>query len=289
MKEKRILLAIALNGLIALAEVLGGILSGSLALLSDALHNVSDLLSLGISYGALRLSRRNGTTHRTFGLKRAEILAAFLNSSLLISLSLFLFREAYLRFSHPSPIKGGMMLVVAFFGLLANLMAMKVLQGESHGSLNIRSAYLHLLGDTLSSVAVVGGALILMVRPLFWLDPLLTFLIALFILKEAVVLLKESTEILPQTVPQDLDLERVRNRVEEHPEIALLHHVHAWSLVDGEIHFEGHLAFRNNLPLREADQVRGEIEELLKREFGVSHVTLQSEYQSCQGNGFIEE
>jgi len=289
MKEKRILLAIALNGLIALAEVLGGILSGSLALLSDALHNVSDLLSLGISYGALRLSRRNGTTHRTFGLKRAEILAAFLNSSLLISLSLFLFREAYLRFVHPSPIKGGIMLVVAFFGLLANLMAMKVLQGESHGSLNIRSAYLHLLGDTLSSVVVVGGALILMVRPLFWLDPLLTFLIALFILKEAVVLLKESTEILLQTAPQGLDLEKVRSLVEQHPEIALLHHVHAWSLVDGEIHFEGHLVFRNNLPLREADQIRGEIEELLKREFGISHVTLQSEYRSCQRNGFIEE
>ena len=159
----RLLFTIVLNFIITIAQIIGGILSGSLALISDALHNLSDGVSIIISYIALKLKSRDNSPKHTFGLKRAEILAALINSAVLIAICIYLFYEAIVRFMNPVEIKAGLMSIIAFIGLLANVLAVLLLRRDSKKSMNIRSAYLHLIGDTVSSVAVIiGGAAILL-------------------------------------------------------------------------------------------------------------------------------
>lgn len=182
--KSRIVFSIVLNFVITLAEVVGGILSGSLALLSDSLHNFSDAMSLLASYLAIRIGERERNEKYTFGYKRAEILVTFVNSAVLVGVALFLLVEAYKRFGDPNPIDTDLMLVVAAIGLLANLLSVLLLHGHVHGSINVRSAYLHLVSDTLSSVAVVASGLAIRYYDPLWIDPLVTILISLYILRE---------------------------------------------------------------------------------------------------------
>ncbi|MCK5737581.1 cation transporter, partial [bacterium] len=174
-----------LNVMITAAEVAGGLISGSLALLSDAVHNFSDVISIIVSYVALRLSRRKSTPARTFGFKRAEVLAALFNSSGLIIISFFLFKEAWLRLINPESINTSVMLLVAVIGLMGNLISVLLLRQHSQQNLNVKSAYMHLLSDTLSSVAVILGGVAIYFYKIYWLDPLLVFFIGLYILRES--------------------------------------------------------------------------------------------------------
>ncbi|MEI7662631.1 MAG: cation diffusion facilitator family transporter, partial [Bacteroidota bacterium] len=236
--SNRLLISILLNGLITLAEIAGGILSNSLALVSDAIHNLSDTLALALAWAANRFGERKPDARRTFGYKRFEILSAFINASVLTGISIYLVYEAILRFMHPEPVKPGLMLIIAVVGLSGNLISMLFLHRDSKGSLNVRAAYVHLLGDTFSSVAVITGAIVIFYARISWIDPMLTMIISLVIMLQAYRILRESTGILMQSTPRELDLEEIRLLVEKHPMIRNIHHVHCWQLQDHDILFE---------------------------------------------------
>ena len=206
-----------LNFVITIAEAIGGIYSGSLSLLSDALHNFSDGIAIIITYIAIRLSKRPRTLKHTFGLKRAEILAAIINASTLIIISFFLIREAIDRFSNPTPITGSLMLVVAVVGLIANVVGTMLLKRGSEGNINIRAAYIHLLSDAVSSLGVIFGAVFIMVFNITWIDPVLTILISLYILKETYEIVKESVDVIMMSTPPDIDMNELQRTVESIP------------------------------------------------------------------------
>ncbi|MBN2522230.1 MAG: cation transporter [Bacteroidales bacterium] len=289
LKEKNLLLATALNLLITITEIIGGLISNSLALLSDAIHNLGDTLAVMIAYIANRISKRSATEKKTFGYKRVEILTALLNTVVLIVIIIFLFIEAYHRLQSPEPIKGLVMFIVATIGLIANLIAVLLLKNDSHSNMNIRSAYLHLLGDTISSVAVIAGSVLIYFFRIYWIDPLITILIGLYIIKEAYVILKEAVDILMQGTPSSLDLQEVVIEIEKHTSVSNVHHVHVWKLNDTQIHFEGHIDLDKDLPVSTTDQIRSEIEEILQNKFGISHVTIQFEYNCCKEKKVIHK
>jgi len=276
--EKNLLVTTLLNLVITVVEIAGGLLSGSLALLSDALHNLSDTFATFIAYLATLIGKRQANQKKTFGYKRLEILAALLNAVILIVMSVFLLKEAYARWNDPRPINSLVMLVVAMIGLLANLYAVIILKKDAHKSLNVRAAYIHLIGDSLSSVVVIIGGILIHIFKIYWIDPLITLLISIYIIRSGFIILKESVNILMQAAPDQLDLSRVKLRVEQVPEVNNIHHIHAWMLTDNEIHLEAHVELKNNLRLSEVKNTHGEIEHLLMKDFHINHVTLQFEY-----------
>ncbi len=278
MNEKNLLVATLLNLLITVVEFSGGMLSGSLALLSDALHNLSDTFATLIAYLATLVGRRGANQKKTFGYKRLEILAALLNAVILIVISFFLIKEAYERWHDPRPIDSMIMMVVAMIGLLANLFAVIILKRDAGKSLNVRAAYVHLIADSLSSVVVIIGGVLIQVFEIPWIDPLITVLISLYIVREAFVILKEAVQILMQSAPGHLDLEKVRRKVEEVPQVQNIHHIHAWMLTDHEVHLEAHVELESDLKLSEVRKKHREIEQLLLHDFSIHHVTLQFEY-----------
>jgi cobalt-zinc-cadmium efflux system protein len=275
-----LILTILLNLIITAAEVIGGILSNSLALLSDALHNFSDGLSVLLAYFAFRISRKKSDYRKTYGYKRAEILAALLNSSALVVICMYLFYEAVNRFLHPEPVSGNLMLIIALIGLLGNLTSVLILRKGKGVNINIKAAYLHLLGDTLSSVAVIIGALLIIYFRIYWLDPILTFVIGLYILKEAYSIISETVEILMQAVPPGIDLELVSRRLSEIGEISNVHHVHVWQLDDKSINLECHIELSRDMQISNSKTIISEVQEILHQEFNIGHSTLQIEYGS---------
>jgi cobalt-zinc-cadmium efflux system protein len=279
--EKNLLAAVILNFTITIAEIIGGILSNSLALLSDAIHNLGDGLAVLLAYIAHRISKRESNLRKTFGYKRVEILAAFINSIILVAICIFLIWEAIERFSNPAPIKGLIMFSVAGIGLLANLLAVILLRTDSRKNINIRAAYVHLLGDTLSSVVVIVGGILIWKFGIYWLDPLITVLISVYIMKETYLLLRDSFDILMQSAPRDIDLEKIRDAVESMEGVKNLHHVHLWSLNDRQVHFEGHVDLEKDLSVSQAGTLNKKISNLLHDRFQIEHTTLQMEFGCC--------
>lgn len=287
--EKNLIAAIFLNLIITLTEVVGGLVSGSLSLLSDALHNFSDCIAILISFIALRLSLRENTLKKTFGYKRAEIVAALFNASVLVIIVFFIFREAAHRFSHPMRINGVIMIIVASVGLLANFFSVFLLRKDSQKNLNIRSAYLHLLTDTISSIAVVSGGILVALFGLYWVDPVLTILIGLYVLKESYSIVRQTVNILMQATPDRIDILKIRCAIENLAEVNNLHHVHVWQVTEKDIHFEGHIDICEDLNISRIGELHRRVEELLRTEFGITHVTLQVEYGTCVSKDLLEE
>lgn len=276
-----------LNFIITAAELVGGIFSGSLSLISDSLHNFSDGISIIISYIAIRISNKEKDIKRTFGYKRATILAALINSSVLIVISIYLFKEAYDKFINPQEINGGLVIWVAVIGLIANIAGVILLQKGSKGSMNIKSSYLHLLSDALSSIGVVIGGILIYYFKIYWVDPLLTVLIALYVLKESYEIVKEAIQILMQGIPENLDVEEVVKELEKIDAIENVHHVHIWSLDENNINFEAHVNIKNML-VSETDKILKEIEHELSH-YEINHVTIQFEYMGCNGVDMIKK
>lgn len=278
---RNIFLVIFLNLFITIAEVIGGLLASSLALLSDALHNFSDGIAILIGYIALRLGRRKSTVQMTFGFKRAEILAAFFNSSVLIIIIFFLFKEAIDRFFNPHKIDSLLMMTVAVIGLIANLISVLLLKKDAHHNLNIKSAYLHLIADSLSSVAVVVASLFIKLFHFYLLDPILTIVIGIYILRESYLIVRDTINILMQSTPPGIDLMKIKCAIEEIPEVHNLHHVHIWQMTDKEIHFEGHIDVCEDYRTSEVASIIEKIDNLLAEKFGISHTTIQVEFGTC--------
>jgi cobalt-zinc-cadmium efflux system protein len=279
--KRNLIISIVLNFIITVAEFIGGILSNSLALLSDALHNLSDTIAIFISYVAIIVGEKGSNKKNTFGYKRVEILAALLNAVVLVVISLYLFYEAYQRLMDPEPVKGNTMMIVAVIGLLANLVSVLLLNRDSKSSLNIKAAFIHLLGDTLSSVGVILASVLILFYDLYWVDPLLTFIIGVFILRGTYGILKETVEILMQASPGDLDINRIKMELETHPKVGNIHHIHVWRLSDNQVHFECHADLSHNYPIQQADCIRNDLEKTLEEKFGIDHITIQMEYHAC--------
>lgn len=277
---KRLLVTMLLNFAITLVEIVGGVMSGSLSLISDALHNFSDGVAIIVSYIALRLSRKPKNDQYTFGLKRAQILAAILNAGVLLAISFYLLREAYSKLLHPQEIDGLLMFIVASFGLIANLIGTWLLRRGAQSNLNIRSAYLHLLSDAVSSVAVILGALAITLWQQYWVDPVLTVLIAAYVGWESWKIIQQALDVLMLKVPAHIVLTELESRLEQLPEVCDVHHIHLWQVDDHDLHFEAHINTRLT-SLQETAPVATAIESLLRDEFGINHVTLQFEVGQC--------
>ncbi len=285
--EKNLLLSALLNLVVTVAEVIGGLFSNSLALLSDALHNLGDTSAIFIAYLANLISKKEGTSKKTFGFKRIEILAALFNAIVLVVIIIYLFIEAWHRLKNPMPIKGLVMLIVAVVGLLANLFSVLLLKKHAVQSINIRAAYLHLIGDTISSFVVIFTAILIYFFNIFWIDPLVTFLLGIYLLWETYRILKVALDILMQATPPGLDLNLVKEALETIPAIDNIHHVHAWNLSDQDIHFECHVDLKSDIRISETEIIRDAINEMLKEKFRITHVTIQYEYNCCADKNMI--
>ncbi|WP_406677041.1 cation diffusion facilitator family transporter [Moorella sp. ACPs] len=284
-----LVLTMLLNLIIAVAEVIGGLLSGSLSLVSDALHNLSDAAAVAISLAALRFSRRGATLEKTFGFQRLEILAALFNAAVLIVISILLFKESVIRLLHPQAINSSMMAGVGVVGLLANTLAVFLLRRDAGKSLNVRSSYLHLFSDALSSVAVVGGGIAIYFWHITWIDPILTILIGLYVLKESCEIVADTVQILMEGTPKGVELEEIYKSIKSLPGIRDLHHVHVWQLGERQINFEGHIDLEEDITISESEKLRRQVEVLLRDKFGIEHVMLQMEYEGCPGTGLVRK
>ncbi|CAM3340512.1 cation diffusion facilitator family transporter [Aequorivita lipolytica] len=279
LKGRKLLLSILLNIGITVAQAMGGVISGSLSLLSDALHNFSDVLSLVVSYIADRYSKKDASVEKTFGYKRAEIIAAFVNSATLIVVAIYLIYEAILRFFNPQAIESGMVIWLAILGIFFNGFSVLLLFKDSKSNMNMRSAYLHLITDMAASVAVLIGGLLMKYYQWFWVDSLLTVLIALYLLVMGYSLLKSSFKVLMLFTPDDISLEVINDALCKIPEIKNVHHMHIWQLNEQETHLEAHVDFYEDVTLSQFDTVLTKVEELLFHDFGINHVTIQPEHQ----------
>lgn len=274
----KILITILLNIGITVAQVIGGLISGSLALLSDALHNFTDVVSLIISYVASVFASKDASTQRTFGYKRAEILAAFVNAASLVVIAIILIVEAIERFFLPQHIESDLVIILSIVAIVGNGFSVLLLKKDSGKNMNMRSAYLHLLTDMLASVAVLIGGLLMKYYQVYWIDSLLTLAIAIYLIVMSIDLLKQSYRVLMLFTPKKTNVEKIVNDVNTIEGVALLHHVHVWQLNEDEVHLEAHLDFENNLKISEFDQILVEIESLLKSKYNINHVTIQPEY-----------
>ncbi len=282
---KKIFWVTVLNSIITIAEILGGIFSGSLALLSDSIHNLSDTISIILSYFANRISKKEKNSKKTFGYKRAEILAAFINATALFIISFWLIYEAYNRLKNPEKIDSNLMLIVASIGLIANFISVYLLEKDSHENMNIKSSYLHLISDTVSSVGVIIGGLAIKYMGITWIDPLITFLISLYIIKETWHILIESIDILMQSAP-DLDYEAIKKDIEKIENVKNIHHIHAWRLNEKTTHFEAHIEF-DDIKLSEIEKIYGKIEHILKEHYEINHITIQPEINKCNNKNMF--
>ena len=278
LRGQKLLISIVLNIVITVAQVIGGLVSGSLSLLSDALHNFSDVVSLIVSYVASRLSKQKASINRTFGYKRAEILAAFVNASTLIIVAVILIFEAVKRFNNPQEIESNLVIWLAIVAIIGNGLSVLLLRKDSKNNINMRSAYLHLLTDMLASVAVLIGGLLMKYYQLFWVDSLLTLLIALYLIWVGYDLLKTSTKMLMLFTPDTINIKDVVRTVNKLPKVSKLHHVHIWNLSDDELHLEAHLDLEEDISTTAFNDLLLDIETVLHDEFNINHVTIQPEF-----------
>lgn len=276
--ESNLIITICLNVVITIAEFAGGLLSGSLALLSDAFHNLSDVITLIVSYIAIMVGKKEKDHERTYGYKRAEIIAAFVNVLVLFLVCGYIVFEAVHRLTHPSPINVKLMFIIAVIGFAANGLSVLMLFRDAKKNINIKSAFLHLLADTLSSVAVITTAVILIYKPWYWLDALMSILITIYIAKESLSLLFESVHILMQGSPKNIDREQVKQRIlkSDNFDIEDVHHIHMWEVSPGNVVFDAHIVVKKE-NLAESDVILCAIKSILSKEYGIHHSTLQLE------------
>jgi len=287
LQGRNLLITIFLNILITVAQVIGGIVSGSLALLSDALHNFSDVISLVVSYVANKLTKRKASLQKTFGYKRAEILAAFINASTLIIVAVLLIIEAIERFQNPQEIESGLVIWLSTIAILGNGFSVLLLKKDAEANMNMKSAYLHLLTDMMASVAVLVGGLLMKFYNMFWVDSVLTFLIALYLIWMGYDLLKSSTKVLMLFTPEDVPIDKIVKEINGLEGIKHTHHIHVWQLNEEEIHFEAHIDFDKNITLSEFDEILNIIEEMLFHKFEINHVNIQPEFGKCDDKDVI--
>jgi len=278
--ERRFLLSLALTGVIFFAELVGGLLTRSLALLSDAAHVFLDVFALALSYVAIRLASLPPNDRHTYGYHRLRVLAALANGATLLLVSFEIFREAIRRFPNPEPILAGPMLIVAVIGLVVNLVVAFVLGGHDHGDLNVRSAFLHVLGDALASVGVIVAGVVIVLTGWTVVDPLISMVIGAIILVGSGNVLRSAVHILVEGVPQGLTASQVAEAMDEVPGVSEIHDLHVWTVSPKYIALSAHVVL-NDQSLSEAQSILEDLERTLSEQFGIDHTTIQVECQSC--------
>lgn len=287
LKGRNLLISIVLNIVITLSQVIGGIISGSLALLSDALHNFSDVLSLVISYVANLLGKRKASSYKTFGYKRAEIMAAFVNAATLVVVAVILMIEAVKRLQEPQEIASNLVIWLSLLGIAANGFSVLLLKKDSNSNMNMKSAYLHLLTDMMASVAVLIGGLLMKFFQVYWVDAILTMIIGIYLIYMGYDLLKESTKVLMLFTPKSIVIQEIVESICSIEPVKNVHHVHIWQLNEDEIHLEAHIDFKEDIKLSEFDRILEQIEEHVYHEHGINHVNIQPEFDKCDSKNVI--
>ena len=279
--DLRLWASAALNGAITLAEFLGGLFSGSLALLSDAAHNLSDVAAVVLALWARRFSRRPPTTRHTYGFKRAEVLAALINAMVLIAITVLIARESLVRLFHPEPVQQGLMLAVALVALFANVGSVLLLRHHDKDDVNVRSAFLHMAQDALASLAVVIAALLAHTRVGPWVDPAAALIVGVAVLRSALSLVWETLSTLLEGAPMDADLKAMAADVARAFPSVALHHVHLWQNGPGQRLLTAHVTVDGNLDGAAIEALFTKIKEYLRDNWAVTHATLEPEVAGC--------
>ena len=272
--RRSLILVLGLTATFMVAEIVGGLLSNSLALLADAAHMFTDVAAIALALFAIWFAQRPATPEKTYGYLRLEILAALVNGAALIVIALGIFYGAYRRLAEPEPVESGLMLAVAAVGLLINIIAAWLLHRSAGHNLNVRGAYLHVLGDLLGSVGAIVAALIIMATGWVLADPLISVLIGLLILVSSWKLVRESVDVLLEAVPSHIDLAEVRRAIEEIPGVEEVHDLHVWTVTSGFFAMSGHAVVRDPAHYQ---RVLSEIHDRMHDRFGIRHVTVQLE------------
>ncbi len=272
--KKRLAVVFAMTTAYMLAEALGGVLTGSLALLADAGHMLTDAGALGLSLHAIRFAERPATPQKTFGYLRAEILAAFINATALLLITVYILFEAWRRFKSPPEVMSWPMLVIASLGLLINLIGMRFLASSAKGCLNVRAAYFEVLSDALGSVGVIAASLIMLWTEWYLADPIIGAAIGLFIVPRTWGLLKEAAHILLEGTPSRIDLLILERRMRGVPGVVDVDDLHSWTITSGRDALAAHIVIETQAS---SDGVLRSLQSLLEREFGIEHTTLQLE------------
>ena len=275
--DRSLLIAIFLNGLLTLAQVIGGIISGSLSLIADALHNISDVASLGIALFARTISRKPADEFKSFGYQRAEVIAALINLTLLITVSIYLIYEAVWRVIEPQVIAGWIIVLVAGIALIVDMVTAMITFRLSKNSLNMKAAFLHNLSDALASIGVIiAGALILLYQ-WYWVDTLVTFLIAGFVLWQGIIMLPKTFHLLMEGTPEELSSVDIKSAMEEVDDVEDVHHIHIWNLDEYRIALEAHVVVTAD-KLQKVEAIKKKLKQVLKKKFEISHSTLEFEH-----------
>jgi cobalt-zinc-cadmium efflux system protein len=279
--NRPLIITLAIVAGVMVVEIVGGLLSNSLALLGDAGHMLVDALALGLSLFALNIAKRPSTLTRTYGYHRIEIMAALANGSILVLVSVFIFYEAYGRFLKPPEVKTPLMLLVAVIGFIANLAGIMLLRRGSRGTLNVQAAFWHILGDTISSVGVIAGGVIITFTGWGIVDPIIATIIGLIILWGAVRLVRDSVDILMESVPKHIQVERVVDALKSVAGVEDVHDIHVWTITSGIHALSAHLLIRDQMVSRSAEVVEA-INHRLAERFNITHTTLQLECAKCE-------
>jgi len=271
-----------LNVVITAAEVVGGLLSGSLALLSDAGHNLADVISLILAYFGARGAALKPTKRSTYGFKRLEVVTALVNALSLVAIAIFITNEAFHRYADPKDINGPVMLSVAALGLVGNLLSVWILHRDRNKTINNRAAFLHMLYDAISSVAVIIGGIIIIFSGWYLLDLILSVLIAMMILWSSLDILKEATGIFMEAVPRGVDVDEVGRTIESVDGVCEAHHIHIWSISSSHVALSGHIKVTED---RAADipAIIAAVNRALLERHGIDHATIQPETEHCPG------
>ena len=286
--DRRLWASAALNLCITLVELAGGLWAGSLALLADAAHNLADVGALGLAIFARRLGRRAPTPRHTYGLKRAEVVAALINAAALIAISALIGREAVARLFHPEPVRASVMLVAAAVAFLANVGSVLLLRTHSAEDINVRSAFLHLAQDALASLAVVVAALFARTAAGRYVDPAVAILIGVVVLRSAISIVSESLHTLLEAAPAGVNVEDLAQDVARRFTDVRLHHVHAWEVGPGQRMLTAHMKV-GATTLLEAEALAAEVRSFLHEEWGITHATLEAEANGCGREDLLGE
>lgn len=277
--EKRMLWAAIITGLFMFSEVVGGIISGSLALLADAGHMLTDFASLLMAWFAFYMARKPACSKRTFGYERLQILAAFVNGVSLFFIAIWIVKEAIDRFYNPVEVQSEIMMGVALLGLIINIAAFKILHGADNENLNVRGAIIHVIGDLLGSVAALIGGIVIYYKGWIIIDPILSVLIAFILLRSAWFVISESSHILLQNVPLEIDLdELINNCYKKFSNIQDIHHLHVWAITQERYILSMHVKLKKRLP---PEEVSCEIKDYLYKNYKIDHSTIEIEYELC--------
>ena len=275
--DRSLLIAIFLNGLLTLAQVIGGIISGSLSLIADALHNISDVASLGIALFARTISRKPADEFKSFGYQRAEVIAALINLTLLITVSIYLIYEAVWRVIEPQVIVGWIIVLVAGIALIVDMVTAMITYRLSKNSLNMKAAFLHNLSDALASIGVIIAGVLILLYQWYWVDTLVTFLIAGFVLWQGIIMLPKTVHLLMEGTPEELSSVDIKSAMEEVDDVEDVHHIHIWNLDEYRIALEAHVVVTAD-KLQKVEAIKKKLKQVLKKKFEISHSTLEFEH-----------